>query len=266
MTQSKQLSERKTHFPSTWSHLWMKSTYQTMTTFPRLDMLLFCPQQKHILEASPPTRSRDFSGSVPYLPLMKVGPQAGLFSFLCLSLFICKMRELDCIGWEVLLVLRTVDMGSFHSSAGVMIDHRYFLAQWEKPWHQVRTPQSMTWGGELFLLQLPLWPVITWVAEHFNLHPDVCIPRRESLGSYLTSALPENILLCGKGKHGGRESYCTFVCSVILPGPWHCLLPQDEKEQWGHQRGYNCCNCDRPVMEQSLGWRTGLVSNCRRTV
>lgn len=55
--------------------------------------------------------------------------------------------------------------------------------------------------------------------EHFNLHPDVCVPQRVSLGSYLTSVLPENILRCGKGKHGSRESYCTFVCSVIIPGP-----------------------------------------------
>lgn len=50
--------------------------------------------------------------SLLYPPRIKTISEAGLFHFSCLSFLICKMRALDHIGLEVLLIPRIIDLGS----------------------------------------------------------------------------------------------------------------------------------------------------------
>lgn len=48
--------------------------------------------------------------------------------------------------------------------------------------------------------------------KYFNLHKDVCVPLRESLGSYLLSVSPENALCHGNESKIASSSIALLLC------------------------------------------------------
>lgn len=203
------LKREKHIFPLFGAIVQMKQTHQSHGYLAEGWMLLLCPHQKHILEESSSHKEQGLWVLALCLPLTKCSSGRSFQFFL--PQFLHLLNERDYIDLEVLLVLRIIDLGSFHFSATFWLITGILLPT-ERSF-DTRYGHLRAWQVVRSCFSPPLAQLLLWSREighsydwhhlngmYFNLHKDVCIPCRKSLGSYLLSVSPDNMLCHGKGK------------------------------------------------------------------
>lgn len=209
MTQSKQLQERKTHFPFIWSHR-SNETNPPKPWLPcrRLDASILSTAEAYSWGTLVTQRAGTLSVSSLSTTNKKYTSRRS-FQFFLLQ-FLHLLNERDYLGLEVLLVLRIIDLGSFYFRAFLLITGILLPTErsYDTRYRHLRAWQVVRGCFSPPMAQLPLWSREighSYDCDHlngkyFNLHKDVCVPCRELLGSYLLSVSPDNMLCHGKGK------------------------------------------------------------------